>query len=269
MSNEVSVLITAHNEEKVIKNCIKSILNQEGIKEIILVADRCTDKTIEIANQYDIKILEKNFQKSFYPWGEAINFGIKKITGNYTFICDADIFLTQKFMKNILKSVKTPKVAIVSGVCITKGLFGIPYYQTYLGGCKLIKTNLLKELKCEDLIAWDTFQDLTIEQKGYSIVVNKNAIAYEMRSFNFRNYLKKGILRGFARYQLDQPLPFILLHVILKFIRNPFTFPELIALLLGNLEARLIKSPIYKNLRKIMIQRQLKRIRNILFSKQD
>jgi len=267
LKNEISVLITAHNEEKVINNCLKSVINQEGIKEIILIADRCTDKTVEIAKQYNVQIFEKNFRKSFYPWGEAINFGIDKIKGEFTFICDADIFLTKNFMKNIQRNINNPKIGVVSGVCITKGLFGIPYYQTYLGGCKLIRTHLLREFPCENFIAWDTYQDLSIEKKGYSVIVNKNAIAYEMRSFNFRNYLKKGILRGFARYQLNQPFSFTLLHIILKFFRNPFTLPELIALLLGNIEARVIKSPVFKDLRKIMIQRQVQRIKNILIPK--
>jgi len=267
LKNEISVLITAHNEEKVIKKCLNSLQNQEGIKEIILVADRCTDKTVEIAKRYNIQILEKNFQKSYYPWGETINFGINRITGKFTFICDADIYLTKNFMRNIQKSIYDPKVGVVSGICITRGLFGIPYVQTYLGGCKLLKTHLLKEFSCKNFIAWDTYQDLSIEKKGYLIVVNKDAIAYEMRSFNFKNYIQKGILRGFARYQLNQPLPFTLIHILLKFFRNPFTLPELIALLLGYLEARFIKSPIFKDLRKVMIRRQIQRIKKFLFRK--
>lgn len=263
----MSVLITAHNEEKTLNLCLKSIFNQIQIKEVILVADRCIDRTIEIAKKYNVQILEKNYKKAYYPWGEAINFGIDSIKGKYTFVCDADIYLTKDFIKNILKSVEDPKIGIVSGVCITRGLFHIPYNYTYLGGCKLIQTHLLKRFKCEDLIAWDTLQDLLIEHDGYKVLVNKKAIAYEMRTFNFKNYIKKGILRGFARHQLNTPMAVILLHFIINLFRWPFTFPELIALLLGKIQAKIIRTPILKNLRNEIIQRQLNRIRKILFLK--
>lgn len=55
----ISVLIIAHNEEEIIKKCLYSAINQT-VKpdEIILVAHNCTDRTIEIAQEFKtIKII--------------------------------------------------------------------------------------------------------------------------------------------------------------------------------------------------------------------
>jgi len=44
------VAIPAHNEEKYIEDCLRSILQQTvHPTKIILVADKCTDRTVEIA----------------------------------------------------------------------------------------------------------------------------------------------------------------------------------------------------------------------------
>ena len=61
VKNNVSIIITCHNEEKFIKECINSVLNQtafEIIKEIIVVVDSTTDSSIEI-----IKNLSKKNDK--------------------------------------------------------------------------------------------------------------------------------------------------------------------------------------------------------------
>ena len=45
----VSVIIPAHNEERVIERCVRSILDQDyPCLEAIVVLDRCTDRTLEI-----------------------------------------------------------------------------------------------------------------------------------------------------------------------------------------------------------------------------
>ncbi|MEZ4114159.1 MAG: glycosyltransferase family A protein [Candidatus Paceibacterota bacterium] len=55
-----TILIIAHNEEKHIDECLKSISNQlKKPEEIILVAHNCTDQTVKIAKKYSqVKVLE-------------------------------------------------------------------------------------------------------------------------------------------------------------------------------------------------------------------
>ena len=57
----VSVVIPAHNEEKYVARCIRSIKNAAdvfgGIVEIIVVCNRCTDKTAEIAESLGARVI--------------------------------------------------------------------------------------------------------------------------------------------------------------------------------------------------------------------
>ena len=62
---KISVVIPVYNEPKVIKNCLKSILNQDYKKEdyeIIVVNDGSTDNTLKVVKKYPVKIinLKKN-----------------------------------------------------------------------------------------------------------------------------------------------------------------------------------------------------------------
>lgn len=66
-----SIIIPAHNEEKYIGKCLDSIVKaSEAYKEqteVIVVLNRCTDKTEEIAKSYHcitLKIMIKTYLKS-------------------------------------------------------------------------------------------------------------------------------------------------------------------------------------------------------------
>ncbi|MGH1438521.1 MAG: glycosyltransferase family 2 protein [Cellvibrionaceae bacterium] len=60
-STTAAILIPAHNEEDVIEATINSILPQlrQG-DEVVVVADNCTDNTKQIAEQYNVTVIERN-----------------------------------------------------------------------------------------------------------------------------------------------------------------------------------------------------------------
>ena len=90
-SFEFTVVIPAHNEEKYIGKCLQSVLAaSERVKpdavEIIVVANRCTDRTAEIAGQYGARVLT-NDEKCL----SAIrNSGIRAANGDIIVTIDAD-----------------------------------------------------------------------------------------------------------------------------------------------------------------------------------
>ena len=61
MQTHISVIIPAHNEEKYIARCIRSIKKSaslfKGNVEIIVVCNRCTDRTGEIAESLGASVL--------------------------------------------------------------------------------------------------------------------------------------------------------------------------------------------------------------------
>jgi glycosyltransferase involved in cell wall biosynthesis len=86
----LSVIIPCYNEEKTIDQTIGKILNQENIKEIIIIDDNSTDNSINIINKIvsnKIIIIKniKNFGK-----GHCVIEGIKKASGEIILIQDAD-----------------------------------------------------------------------------------------------------------------------------------------------------------------------------------
>ena len=87
----VSVIITSYNSEKFIERSIKSVLNQSGkkyIKEILLIDDGSTDKTIDIAQKISNKI--KIYSKKNKGPASSRNFGILKSESELVAFLDAD-----------------------------------------------------------------------------------------------------------------------------------------------------------------------------------
>ena len=91
--DNVSVIVPVLNEEKYIKECLDSLLNQDYPKEnleIILVDGNSSDKTAEIIKKYTGKYnfikLINNPQKTVQY---AMNLGIKNSSGKYIVRMDA------------------------------------------------------------------------------------------------------------------------------------------------------------------------------------
>ncbi len=83
----VSVIIRSHNEEKWLRHSIQSVLNQ-SVKdlEIILVDNKSTDRSVEIAKKMGVK---KIYNIDEYNPGQAINLGIGNSSAKYIAILSA------------------------------------------------------------------------------------------------------------------------------------------------------------------------------------
>ena len=78
--NKVSIIVRTKNEERWIGHCLKSIYEQNYPSfEVIIVDNKSTDNTLEIAKRFPIKKIIKI--EKFIP-GKAINMGIKASCGD-------------------------------------------------------------------------------------------------------------------------------------------------------------------------------------------
>lgn len=94
MSKSVSVVIPAHNEEKYIERCIRSIWNAaenyNGKTEIIVVCNRCTDRTDELARKSGARVIY-NEDRCI---AKVRNAGINAAEGDIILTIDSDNRMT-------------------------------------------------------------------------------------------------------------------------------------------------------------------------------
>lgn len=96
-----SIIILAQNEEKYIGKSLDTIVaalkRYTNQVEIIVVLNRCTDKTEEIAQSYNCITL-KNEDKNF---SKIRNVGAKIATGEIIITIDADTQMTENLLSNL------------------------------------------------------------------------------------------------------------------------------------------------------------------------
>ncbi|MCH7647881.1 MAG: glycosyltransferase, partial [Thaumarchaeota archaeon] len=112
----VTIIIPAYNEEKVIGNTIESTLEiAYPNKDIIVVDDGSTDKTLQIAKRYEdegVKVLHKeNGGKA-----TALNYGLTFAKGELVAVLDADTLASRNSLTEIVKVFENEKdIAAVAG----------------------------------------------------------------------------------------------------------------------------------------------------------
>lgn len=140
----VSIIIPAHNEERVIDRCATSLRNQSHKNvQIVFVLDRCSDRTLEIlqkhANEDDrITIIENDSCPD--EWAgkcNAARIGATKATGNWLLFTDADTKFDQDLVRCAVASAISRNAAllsILSTLTITKTFERIvqPLASTFL-----------------------------------------------------------------------------------------------------------------------------------------
>lgn len=89
---KVSVVMPVYNAERFLKDSIESILNQSlDDLELICVDDGSTDNSLDILNEFTEKDTRvKVFSRLHEGGGNARNYGLGKVTGEYLFCMDAD-----------------------------------------------------------------------------------------------------------------------------------------------------------------------------------
>ena len=106
MKKVISVIIPAHNEEKYIKRCINSVKRASrvfpGKTEIIVVCNRCTDKTEEIAKENGAVVI-LNEDRCI---AKVRNAGISAAKGDIIVTIDADNRMTRETLKEVYALLK-------------------------------------------------------------------------------------------------------------------------------------------------------------------
>ena len=119
----VSILIPAHNEDKVIGNLLQKMAELTYSKsklEIVVIDDASTDKTGQIADEISrryplIKVLHRTRQEGGKGKASAMNAGLKIATGEIVLCFDADYLPHPDIVKRLVKKFVDPTVGAVQG----------------------------------------------------------------------------------------------------------------------------------------------------------
>ncbi len=109
--SKISVAVLTYNEEKNIKECLESV--REMADEIVLVDERSTDRTVEIAKKYTSSITlvdhgttaGRTHDTMFHKHKQL---AIEKCRGDWIFQIDADEKVTPELVREIKKTVEAP-----------------------------------------------------------------------------------------------------------------------------------------------------------------
>ncbi|NCN22009.1 glycosyltransferase family 2 protein [Candidatus Falkowbacteria bacterium] len=87
----LSIIIPVYNEEEIVAQSLPPIFNLKMIKQIIIVNDGSTDKTLKIIkdlkSQYNFTLINQDLNRGK---GAAVKRGLEEIRGDYFIIYDAD-----------------------------------------------------------------------------------------------------------------------------------------------------------------------------------
>lgn len=220
---KVSIIIPALNEEKHIKNCIDSLINNDyEDKEIIVVNGMSEDNTREILKKYEnIKIIDN--PDKITPI--ALNIGIKEATGDYIMIAGAHTTYSENYISACVKKLEENKCDIAGGSVITKSgnnssiansISKVLSHPFGVGGAKY-RTENEKE-QYVDTVAYGIYKkevfekvgffipqlkrnqdiemNLRLKKAGFKIMLIPEAKAYYFARDNFKDLFKNNFQNG-------------------------------------------------------------------------
>ena len=116
---KVSIIVPVKNEERVVGRLLEALVNLTyPNKEVIVVEDGSTDRTSEICKRFAEKypsVIKYYHRGTSEGKPSAINFAVKKATGEIIAIYDADAVVKPDVLERILPYFDDPEVVAVQG----------------------------------------------------------------------------------------------------------------------------------------------------------
>ncbi len=227
------MICCAHNEEEYVEICLQNLFKAlDGLSsEVIFVADRCTDGTVEIAEKYNVKIIEKNWRRWRNSYSESLQTGYANARGVYVSIVDADLVIPANFFRKLVPFVKSDVVSAAARVVVFPDTFWnrmmyawekthdlAPLGRKPYGAARVIFKKALNEIGgFHDVPTPDTDIDLHFAERGYRSVDVTAVKVYHLRHLTLSRMVGGQINSGRGRYALGLGLLRTIGHGIFRF----------------------------------------------------
>lgn len=200
----VTFLITAYNEERDIERKLKNTLELDYPRnklQIIVASDGSTDRTDEIVKRFSDKGIILHRVEGRVGKTETQNQTMKIATGDIIIFSDATTEYDKQVIRKIVRNYNDPSVGAVSGMYEYRNPTGGPVGWSQILFWKYERMNKICQTKIKTItgcygpiysirrelyvplpreIMSDLVEPLKILQKGYRIVFEPEALAYEV-----------------------------------------------------------------------------------------
>lgn len=252
-----SIVVPAHNEEKLLPSFLKSVCSQNLLpEEMILIDDNSNDSTKKIMIDYQskndfIKVFSHKSSNEHMPGSKVVNaflFGYSKLTKPHDFILklDADLILPSKYFQLISKTFSNPRIGIAGGILIELSKKGIwesvhPMKKNHVrGGLKAYSSKCYR--KIGGLIpemGWDTIDEILAMYYGFEVKVLNNVKVKHLRPIGNVYSRNSSFLQGQAFYKMRYGIIIGILACLKGFLIKksfPFLFWSILGVMNGYLK---------------------------------
>lgn len=230
--DKISVVIRNKNEASYLETTLK-ILNQiysEYIREIIVIDNKSTDNSLQVARDHGCKI----FQIKDFTYGKAINMGIEKANSNYVLLLSPHaVPVGKSFFQNTLdyinKNSKTGGIRYINSIENYKRAlennFKVkePLRFGLMAGCCLINKSVWEKIRFNEELSFseDKEWSLRVMGAGYEVADLNESFFY------FINRSRKSLINRFKNetfeeYNLHRKTFPSRLHLMGSFVKAAF-----------------------------------------------
>ena len=251
-----SVIINVRNQEANIAGCLEAVLQQSlsGTFEVIVVDSGSTDRTVEIAKRYPLRLYQTPPDQ--FSWGHNRNIGAEAALGRYVVYLGADALpANEHWLSNLLKGFNGDDVAGVYGrqiprdrVCPMEKFYLHYTYgptrraQAWDGGpltmdvtwfsnvCSALRKDVWEMHPFSETVLFGEDQEWSLRalKAGYKIVYEPEAVVIHSHNYTLAQALRRWFNSGISSYESYMPSrreePFYFLRRGLGYLLAELTF---------------------------------------------
>lgn len=115
---KVTLYVPCYNAEKYLEQCLQAIMKQTyPIAEILIIDDGSTDRTVEIASEYSVRIIKHGGNKGL---AAARNTAFKRAGNEFVASLDADCIAEPDWLERLMENFTNENIAGVGGKLLEK-----------------------------------------------------------------------------------------------------------------------------------------------------
>ena len=232
----ILIIIPIYNEEKHLKKCLESLVNQNNKPDkLVLVNDGSNDKSEKIIKEYSMKfswidsfkMKSESKPKAGRKIIKAFNLGKEKTIFNYDLIgkFDGDIVLPKNYFKKMKEHFeKNKNLGICSGILYVEKNNQWTYEDLHdknhiRGALKLYSKKCFKDIGgLKETLGWDTVDELLAKYHRYQTYVDDKLIVKHLRPTSKRYGIIISLIASLKLSWKKRKIKF-LLHCILGYLK--------------------------------------------------